>query len=278
MSTPGGFRARARAARSGPVEAPRACSSAAVGVGRRGVLERRAPAEPEQSLLRAVVEVALEPAALLVAAATIRSRDSRASVSWARSSACSCSFSSASRAAEPTDSRRLRILEQRGSWTAPPPARPPAEHVRDRARPAAGKRERPPVGVRERPACSGAKRDLERRVAERPRQAGRAASQPRPPGAPPPGWRRSSGAAAPKPPRPESQAGTSTTLSRVVLLETVAESSSPSTYAPNQTAKNGNISSAPPSSGSEARRRDPAERTQPQRDQRRQRDRDHEPE
>ena len=90
--------------------------------GRRRRLPRRARLEqlqrhpdPDEPLLRAVVEVALQPAPLLVAGARrCRARDSRSSPSCERSSAWRRSFSSATRAAVPTASSSSGWLEQDG--------------------------------------------------------------------------------------------------------------------------------------------------------------------
>ena len=69
---------------------------------------------PEQPLLRAVVEVPLEPPALLVS----RAHDARARLaqlrSCARSSACSCSFSSASARRRPDRLEQRWLIEEHG--------------------------------------------------------------------------------------------------------------------------------------------------------------------
>ena len=101
----------------------------------------------------------------------MRARDARSSASWARSSACRRSFSSASRAAAPAASRsgalveQRRVVDERGERLVLR-----AEHGHGAARPVAGSVERAAVAVDERPPLREPEPELERRVAERPRE------------------------------------------------------------------------------------------------------------
>ena len=93
-------------------------------VGEPAAGELKGEADPEQALLGAVVEVALEASTLGVAGFDDAAREARTSASWARSSACRRAFSSARLAAAPTastsagSSSERRVVDERGEAVA----------------------------------------------------------------------------------------------------------------------------------------------------------------
>ena len=100
-------------------------------------------------------------------ARTMRARESRSSSSCARSSACSRSFSSASRAAEPAASSSAGWSSSTGSWMIAASSSPTSVTARSR-RVEAGSSST--LLVRPDAALRQPERELERRVADRPRE------------------------------------------------------------------------------------------------------------
>ena len=144
------------------VRAGRACVRV-FGVGREPrAQEPQREREPDEALLCAVVEVALEPAALGVACLDDTGAEARRSSSWARTSAWSRSFSSTSRAAAATSLGELGIVEQPGA-VGDHGHHPAVADERRRASAASPRRRR---------ACRARRRGGRRRPGSRPSSSG----------------------------------------------------------------------------------------------------------